>query len=185
MAEASSRAPERPAATGRSMGVVAATCPVVRGPGLVHKKGVTPSYLVFCPDGPRPGRHNLNLPKLWLVSRLLYSLVRGARTAFSSRHHCWNFTVIVQRGEVTCQCYIVAEWQSQHCHQTYVLCLVFDSRVTPSCLERSILQQKTVTCLVNVILATGWKHGWSLRLTCSSAFLLSPHTHTPCQPPFD
>lgn len=58
MAEASNRAPERPAATGRPMGVVSATCLVVRKPGLVHKKGVTPSYLVFCPDGPRPGQHH-------------------------------------------------------------------------------------------------------------------------------
>lgn len=114
-AEASSRIPGRPAATQRPMGVVPATCLVVREPGLVHKKSVTPSYVVFCPDGLRPGQHHLNLPKLWLVSRLSYSLVRGALAAFSSRRRCWGFTVIVQRGEVTCQCYIAAEWQSQHC----------------------------------------------------------------------
>lgn len=42
VAEASSRAPGRPAATGRPMGVVPATCLVVREPGLVHKKSVTP-----------------------------------------------------------------------------------------------------------------------------------------------
>lgn len=111
-----SRGLERnPGTTRRPMGVVPATCLVVREPGLVHKKSVTPSYVVFCPDGLRPGQHHLNLPKLWLVSRLSYSLVRRALTAFSSRRRCWGFTVIVQRGEVTCRCYSAAEWQSQHC----------------------------------------------------------------------
>lgn len=141
VAEASSRAPGRPAATGRPMGLGPATCLVVRKPGLVHKKGVTPSYLLFCPDGHRPGQHHLRLPKLWLVSRLSYSSVRGALIAFSSRRRCWGFTVIVQRGEVTCHCNIAAEWQSQHC-SFHVLCLVFESSVALSCLERSTLQQK-------------------------------------------
>jgi hypothetical protein len=155
--------------------VVPATCLVMREPGLVHKKGVTPSYLVFCPDGPRPGQHHLNLPKLCLMSRLSFSLVRGALPAFSSRHHCRSFTAIVRRGKVTCQCYIAAEWQSQHCFQTCLPVLCLNPGLLPSCLERSTLQQKTVTCLATVILASGWKHSWSLRLTCSSAFLLSPH----------
>lgn len=109
------------------------------------------------------------------MSRLSFSLVRGALPAFSSRHHCRSFTAIVRRGKVTCQCYIAAEWQSQHCFQTCLPVLCLNPGVLPSCLERSTLQQKTVTCLATVILASGWKHSWSLRLTCSSAFLLSPH----------
>lgn len=87
-AEASSKAPGRPAAVGRSLDVVLATCLVAREPGLVHEKGVTPSYLVLCPDGPRPGQHRLHLPKLWLVSRLSHSLVRRALAAVSNRQRC-------------------------------------------------------------------------------------------------
>lgn len=68
-AEASSRAPGCPAAVERALGVVLVTCVVVRERGRVHGKGVTPRYLVLCPDGPCPGQHHLHLPRLWLVSR--------------------------------------------------------------------------------------------------------------------
>lgn len=75
-AEASSRAPGTSGcgreAPGRGGGH---HLHVVRGPGLVQEKGVTPSYLVFCLDGSRPGQHHLHLSKLWLVSWISYSFV--------------------------------------------------------------------------------------------------------------